>query len=94
MKKEVMTFRVTDDERKIIEKKAEECGLKPSQYIRMKLNFYNLGNMNNNAENNIMTPQAICDVLTEVQKIRQLYPEIDLDDLEGSVAALCHSQNS
>lgn len=90
MKEKMLTLRITDAERCILEKEAKEKNMSISQVVRAKLNFYNLKNTHIEKENEI-TPIVICNIFTEIQKIRQIYPEIDLDDLEGSVVELCKS---
>lgn len=90
MKEKVLTLRITDTERRILEKEAKENNTSLSQVARSKLNFYNLKNTYIEEENKI-TPIAVCNIYTEIQKIRQIYPEIDLEELEGSVAELCKS---
>ena len=90
MKEKMLTLRITDTEKRILEKEAKEKNMTLSQAVRTKLNFYNLKNTYIEKEDKI-TPIALCNICTEIQKIRQIYPEIDLDELEGSVAELCKS---
>ena len=88
MKDEMIVVRVTSDEKGRISNEAILSNLSVSQYIRQLLNNYNFSN--NSMEENISnTPQEICNLFTEIQKVKQVHPEIDFYEIERRAAKLC-----
>lgn len=87
MKASMLTLRVTSEEKKILEEKAKENALTVSQYIRAKLNIYDMNNTDN-IEILEICPLIICNIFTEIQKLQQKYPEINTDELEEGAERL------
>ncbi|MCM1387094.1 MAG: DUF1778 domain-containing protein [Bacillus sp. (in: Bacteria)] len=86
MKESMITIRITNEEKKLLEQKATENGLTLSQFIRRKIDFYNVDNKDNIEAG--ICPFVICDIFTEIQKLQLKNPEIDFDALEGSMEKL------
>lgn len=86
MKGAMLTLRITNEEKKLLEQKANENGLTLSQFIRRKLNIYEMDNANDKETG--ICPFIICNIFTEIQKLQLKNPEIDFDALEGSVEKL------
>ena len=87
MKNELITFRVTTHEKEIIKEEAQLQNISVSNLFRRMLKNYHSSN-NTIEENAKVTPEVICNLLTNIQKLRQENPDIDLDKLEERVAKL------
>lgn len=90
MREKIVTLRVTEEEKNILEKEAKENKMNISQFIRANLEIYNKGN-NNIGKEISFTPSVVCNLFTEIQKLRNRYPDLNLDELERSAIKICQS---
>lgn len=88
MKEKVITLRVTEGEKNNLETEAINCNMTLSQFIRTNLKIYNKEN-NCIGKKFSFSPEVVCNLFTEIQKLKNRYPELDLDELEGSAIKLC-----
>ena len=72
--------RVKEQEKRMVEEEAKKRNLSISQLIRLMINDYIINN--NSLGNSSMIPKNICNLHTEIQRLRNEYPNLDLDELE------------
>ncbi|MCH5256766.1 MAG: hypothetical protein J1D87_05705 [Lachnospiraceae bacterium] len=88
MKEEMITLRLTSVEKQTILSQANLLNISASQYIRQILNSYNFPH-NSICGNVSKTTQNICNLLTEIQKLKLVHPEIDFYEIERRASELC-----
>lgn len=92
MKDELITFRVSAQEKEKIKEYVKIENISISKLFRKLVKNYN--GMNNSMNKNMtMNPEVICNLLTDIQKLKQDNPDIDLGELEGGIDRLWQWSN-
>ena len=87
MKTEKITLRLTSDEKQMILDESKLLNISCGEYIRRKLNDNYITNSNIGRTNSNI-PENVCNILTEIQNLRNIYPNLDLDELERRTVKL------
>ena len=72
----VITFRVPEEQRNILKEEAYKRNMNLSEYVR------ELVLSEKNVDNSRFQYRHFCDLLTEIQRLKVSYPDIDFERLE------------
>lgn len=87
MKEATIICRLTSKEKQQLILKAKEENVTVSQLIRSKINSDILSD-NVSRENSFRRSRELCMLMTEIQRLKREYPEIDIEQIEREAARL------